>query len=191
MTTSLAADANIMTLRAYLNQVSRPADLPAFWSADAIAAAFAALPPGEPQAIVLTANTRGNQGEIAPDLSLVLQEVRPGQQSAPHRHSFWHLYIVQAGRGVACIEGAGGARAIAAGDIVFVPPFHSHGFDNLEGAEPLILITLQNMPQLAQLGCFMRESEAGSWYLVHTPGEAAATRFEGTLSPAATGPDAA
>lgn len=186
MTTSLATDTNLMTLRAYLDLVGRPADQPAFWSADGLAAALDQVPPGEARTIVLTANARSSHGEIAPGLSLVLQDVKPGQQSPSHRHSFWHLYIVQAGRGVARIEASGGERAIAAGDVIFVPPFHAHSFDNRAGTESLLLITLQNMPQLAQLGCFMREGEGGSWYLVHTPAEPAAAGFTGALSPADT-----
>ncbi|MGG1948225.1 cupin domain-containing protein [Trinickia sp. NRRL B-1857] len=186
MTTSLTTDTNLMTLRAYLDLVGHPADQSAFWSADALATALDQLPPGEARAIVLTSNARSAHGEIAPGLSLVVQDVRPGQQSPSHRHSFWHLYIVQAGRGVAHIEASGGERAIAAGDVIFVPPFHSHGFDNRAGTESLILITLQNMPQLAQLGCFMREGERGSWHLVHTPGEPPAAGLKGALSPTGT-----
>jgi gentisate 1,2-dioxygenase len=94
---------------------------------------------------------------IAPGLSLVIQVLKPGESTKPHRHSFWHLYIVRSGSGEARLGNEDNRKRIAEGDVLFTPAWCTHAVDNREGRAPLVLLRLQNLPQNAELGTLARE----------------------------------
>lgn len=167
MDTATAEDGGLVAFADYLKRAPRPADRPTFWSTTELDRALETLPHGERGTVALAKAPQGALGEVAPGLSLVLQEVKEGEKTSPHRHSFWHLYIVRKGAAAAAIEGSDSAKPIVAGDILFVPPWHAHAFDNRAGTVPLVLLALQNLPQLAALGCLMREDENSNRHLVH------------------------
>lgn len=113
---------------------------------------------GERGTVALVAGS--DSAEVAPGLSMTVQVVVPGARTASHKHSFWHLYVVKSGGG-SCRLGGDVQQALAAGDVLYVPAWSPHSFENECADEPLVLIALQNLPQLAALGTLIRESEAG------------------------------
>jgi gentisate 1,2-dioxygenase len=153
----------ILRYQDYLASVRRQPDRPAAWTWTEIAKALGSSEDGERGKVVaLATGQRSAQGEVAPGLSLVAQEIPPSRQTSKHRHSFWHIYWVGSGHGTAIIENDNEERPLAPADIVFIPPWHAHWFRNDSAVEPLILFALQNAPQMVSLGCHMRETEDGS-----------------------------
>lgn len=71
-------------------------------------------------------------------------EVAPGGFTPHHQHDYEHEILILRGSGVAASEQ--GERALAAGDVIWVPPNEMHQFRNT-GAGPLEFICLIPAPQ--------------------------------------------
>ncbi|MDE1180844.1 cupin domain-containing protein [Paraburkholderia sp.] len=162
---SQAADGGrFVSFDAYLDSASQRRPQSAHWPWSAVSGAWAAHAHGERGTVALVAGppTDGNEpghanAEAAPGVSLTVQIVEPQRTTRSHRHSFWHLYVVVTGEGRAYVE-QGTGYALAPGDALYVPPWAEHRFVNPDGAAPLVLYAVQNLPQVAQLGTLVRES---------------------------------
>ncbi|MEK6346251.1 MAG: hypothetical protein V4764_02150 [Burkholderia sp.] len=171
----------LVPFAAYLRAAAQPRPGAAHWPVAALDEARRRFVHGERGTAALVAGEAG--AEVAPGISLAIQIVEPGTATQPHRHAFWHLYVVVSGAGTAWLGEAGargaheapgaGAAAerergypLAAGDTLYVPPWAAHRFTAepsgpAEPAHPLVLYAVQNLPQLAALGTLVREAAHG------------------------------
>lgn len=145
-----------MSFSTYLDAARLPQERPAVWRADATWHAARQRSGDARGSVALTRDDAHSSGEVAPGLSLTAQRVEHGVYAPLHRHSFWHLYIVQSGSGHIAIEDEANRLPIAPGDWVFVPAWCAHALDNRDGDIPLELFALQNLPQSAALGNLAR-----------------------------------
>jgi len=147
---------NLLRFADYLEREKKPKEIPAHWPATQLAACLADVEPLQRGALALVSNRAAPGAEIAPGISMTVQTLRPGQGTAPHSHSFWHIYIVTSGRGHVYLGADQDKQALAPNDVLYLPPWSEHRFE-CDTAEDLILYTLQNLPQLAALGALVRQ----------------------------------
>lgn len=100
----------------------------------------------------LTLSTPDGGHEVLPGTSMTFQVVRPGGRTTPHAHSWWHLYFVRSGLGSLVFTELGDTAELTAGDIVLIPAWVMHRFDNNGAADDLVLLNMSNLPQQAGLG---------------------------------------
>lgn len=119
------------------------------WSCSAIADALAAAPQTERGSVTLSTDGSPAGCEMIPGLAINVQVVPVGGSTRAHAHAWWHLFFVRSGsaRGVV---GSEGARRLGAGDLLLVPAWNDHCFDN-DGSEDLVLLSMSNLPQQAAL----------------------------------------
>ncbi|MFM0736485.1 cupin domain-containing protein [Paraburkholderia xenovorans] len=153
------AQGDILDFSAYLEQTARPSQEAVVWKWHDVAASLASRPHNVQGTLVLADGEAVDRATIAPGLSLVVQVLKAGETTKPHRHSFWHLYIVRAGAGEVSLGAELRRQRVAEGDVLFVPAWHTHAVHNLEGEVPLVLLRLQNLPQNASLGTLAREDD--------------------------------
>ncbi|TBW33996.1 cupin domain-containing protein [Azotobacter chroococcum] len=90
--------------------------------------------------------------ELLPGMAINIQRVPAGGRTLPHAHSWWHLFLVQEGRGVVqCADEP--CRQVSEGDLLLVPPGVMHRIENNGGVE-LMLLSMSNLPQQVALGSF-------------------------------------
>lgn len=89
--------------------------------------------------------------EILPGMSLTIQVVPPGDRTTPHSHSWWHLYVVRSGAGSVIFDELPDAAGLEAADLVLIPAWSVHHFENREAADDLVLLSMTNLPQQAIL----------------------------------------
>jgi gentisate 1,2-dioxygenase len=145
----------LMPFEAYLKAAAKPPQSGIHWPWGMVMGRAQGGDHGERGTVALV--SQPDSGEAAPGVSLALQVVAPGQATSPHRHSFWHLYVVQEGTGDGYLDGTLHC-ALAPGDVLYVPAWSLHSFRNTSKALPLVLYALQNLPQVATLGTLVRQS---------------------------------
>ncbi len=102
----------------------------------------------------------GGTDEIVPGTAVAFQIVRPGDRTTPHTHAWWHLYVVRSGTGTVVFEESDEAADLTTGDIMLIPAWSTHYFENLGTREDLVLLNVTNLPQQADLYNFLvREKE--------------------------------
>lgn len=99
----------------------------------------------------LTLGAPEGSHEIIPGTSITLQAVRPGDRTTPHSHSWWHLYFVQSGSGTVIFDTTRETAELSEGDIMFIPAWIVHHFENRDADGELLLFNMSNLPQLAGL----------------------------------------
>ncbi|MGX1885820.1 cupin domain-containing protein [Streptomyces sp. NPDC055287] len=99
----------------------------------------------------LTLSSPGGGHEIVPGASMTFQAVPPGDRTTPHSHSWWHLYFVRSGSGTVIFDETGETAEMSDGDIMLIPAWCVHHFENRESQETLLLLNMSNLPQLAGL----------------------------------------
>ncbi|MET8561710.1 cupin domain-containing protein [Streptomyces flaveolus] len=99
----------------------------------------------------LTLAAPDGRHEIVPGTSMTFQAVRPGERTTPHSHSWWHLYFVRAGSGTVIFDDAQESAELSEGDIMLIPAWSVHHFENPYGQADLLLLNVSNLPQLAGL----------------------------------------
>lgn len=152
---------DFITFSEYLKRARRPSPRAVVWPWAGIAEALAAFPHGERGTLALANPDSVDPVSIVFGVSLAVQVVRAGERTQSHTHSFWHLYIVYSGTGNVWLSTDAIPNCIRPKDILLVPAWCPHAFDNGEGAESLVLLALQNLPQCAQLGNLLRSGAAG------------------------------
>lgn len=154
MTTS---QGSIIGYRDYIGVSAKPRATSVLWSSTDILEALDKFAHDVQGTIALSNSDAQESTTIAPGISIVVQSLAPGELSPFHRHSFWHLYIVRSGSGLATTDVEGESRELNSGDILFIPAWTSHAVSNPSGDKPLVLIRLQNLPQMASVGALARE----------------------------------
>lgn len=102
--------------------------------------------------IVALAHANSTDGcKLTPGMAVSMQWLNPGTALKGHAHSWWHLFIIQSGSGTLTL-GDGDAVNISPGDVLLVPAWTEHGFVNTSATEPLAMLNMSNMPQMALLG---------------------------------------
>ncbi len=86
-----------MPFEAYLKAAAKPLQGGIHWPWGMVRGRTDGADHGERGTVALV--SQPDSGEAAPGVSLALQVVPPGYATPPHRHSFWHLYMVPDGRG--------------------------------------------------------------------------------------------
>jgi gentisate 1,2-dioxygenase len=97
-----------------------------------------------------TADTAG-RCELVPGMAISIQVVRAGGRTRPHGHSWWHLFFVQAGTGTMVLGNAQDVVQLSRGDLVLVPAWCEHHFENMTEQDSLVLMSITNLPQQAGL----------------------------------------
>jgi gentisate 1,2-dioxygenase len=158
---------DILPFGEYLTNARRPPPSPVLWKMVDVAVSLAALEHGERGTLALVAPDASDGASIAPGLSLAVQVVRPGESTSAHAHSFWHVYTVSSGRGVAVLGDPRTRSEIEAGDVFLVPAWCKHAFENAQTDTALVLTALQNLPEQSYLGSMVREEADGSLKVVY------------------------
>ncbi|WP_116137457.1 cupin domain-containing protein [Trinickia diaoshuihuensis] len=165
-------EGDLLPFSEYLELTSKPPADPVVWKWQAIESMKENRSPNPQGTLALSGGEVDAHGTVAPGLSLVIQVLRPGDQTEPHRHSFWHLYIVRSGTGHIAFGEAGSPERIEEGDTVFVPAWCHHAIGNRDGEEPLVVYRLQNLPQNASSGNLMREIDGKPQLIYASTGSA-------------------
>ncbi|WP_321893688.1 cupin domain-containing protein [Paraburkholderia tropica] len=150
---------DILEFSSYLEQTARPSQDAVVWKWHEVAAALASRPHNVQGTLVLADGEAIDRATIAPGLSLVIQVLKAGETTKPHRHSFWHLYIVRSGSGEVSLGADLRRQRLVEGDVSFVPAWYTHAVHNLQDDASLVLFRLQNLPQNASLGTLAREDD--------------------------------
>ena len=104
--------------------------------------------------IVALAHDKSIEGcEVTPGMGIAMQWLIPGAVLNGHAHSWWHLFIIQSGSGALTL-GDADEVAVSPGDVLLVPAWTRHGFVNTSAVEPLAMLNMSNMPQMALLSNF-------------------------------------
>jgi gentisate 1,2-dioxygenase len=139
----------------YLARINVPSRQPTKWDWREILEILPRVAPTERGALALAPAGPEGAASIAPGVSATVQVVQPGAATRPHAHSFWHVFVVMAGRG----ELRDTERllfAFDAGDVFTAPPWCEHSLWNCDPSQPLVLLSLQNLPMLADCGGLAR-----------------------------------
>lgn len=88
--------------------------------------------------------------EVTPGMAIAMQWLNPGVVLNGHAHSWWHLFVIQSGSGALTL-GDADEVSVSSGDVLLVPAWTKHGFVNTGAAEPLAMLNMSNMPQMALL----------------------------------------
>ena len=150
-------EGDILSFSEYLELTSKPPADPVVWKWESIESMTRSRPHNPQGTLALSGGRVDEHGTVAPDLSLVIQVLKPGEMTERHRHSFWHLYIVHSGSGEMAFGEDQTRERLVPGDTVFVPAWGYHAIGNPSGTEPFVLFRLQNLPQNASSGNLMRE----------------------------------
>lgn len=101
--------------------------------------------------IVALAHDNSLEGcRLTPGMAVSMQWLIPGAELIGHAHSWWHLFIIQSGSGALTL-GDADAVNVGPGDVLLVPAWTRHGFVNTSATEPLAMLNMSNMPQMAML----------------------------------------
>ncbi|QMU71604.1 cupin domain-containing protein [Streptacidiphilus sp. P02-A3a] len=124
---------------------------PVHWQWREVAGRLGAVEHPERGTLALT--LPDGSAEVLRDIAVAYQVVPAGRHTAPHAHSWYHLFVVQSGTGAITFHRAGGTTrsGLGPGDVQLVPAWCPHGFSN-SGEEDLVLLNVMNIPLLARLG---------------------------------------
>ncbi len=100
----------------------------------------------------ITLSTPDGGHEIVPGTAMTFQVVKPGDRTTPHSHSWWHVYFVRSGAGSVVFDGSDEAAELNTGDIMHIPAWAVHHFENRGVEEDLVLLNMSNYPQQSGLG---------------------------------------
>lgn len=104
--------------------------------------------------IVALAHDKSIKGcEVTPGMAMAMQWLKPGAVLNGHAHSWWHLFVIQSGSGALTL-GDADEVTVSIGDVLLVPAWTKHGFVNTSAVEPLAMLNMSNMPQMALLSNF-------------------------------------
>ncbi len=124
---------------------ARPA-APVAWHWSNVLGLLAAAPHGERGSLTLSATDVASGCELLPGMAINVQVVGAGSSTRTHAHSWWHLFLVQSGQAVAVVGDAGSRSELRQGDVLLVPAWCDHRFENA-GTDDLIVLSMSNLPQ--------------------------------------------
>lgn len=121
------------------------------WRWPGIGERLAAARHGERGTFTLTRDGTAAGCEFLGGMAINVQVVPPHESTRPHTHAWWHLFVVQSGRGSASIGTDGESVEIGERDVLLIPAWCTHAFRS-EGDEALVLLSMSNLPQQTRLG---------------------------------------
>jgi len=126
-------------------------EVPVVWKWKEIVEQFDTTAHTERGTITLSTAATAGRCELLPGMAISIQVVNAGGRTRPHAHSWWHLFFVQAGAGTMVLGSAQDVVQLSRNDLVLVPGWCAHHFENTTGQESLVLMSLTNLPQQAGL----------------------------------------
>ncbi|MFD9094943.1 cupin domain-containing protein [Streptomyces collinus] len=127
----------------------RETPAPVVWPWETLAGELAEAEHSEYGTLTLAGPDGGH--EIVPGTSMTFQSVRPGERTTPHAHSWWHLYFVRSGSGVLVLDETDESTELSDGDVLLIPAWWAHHFENRGTEGDLLLLNMSNLPQQAAL----------------------------------------
>ncbi|WP_051966164.1 cupin domain-containing protein [Kitasatospora mediocidica] len=113
-----------------------------------------------PERGTLALSLPDGSAEIVRDTAVAYQVVPAEGRTTAHAHSWYHLFVVRSGTGTVVFEPAGERTELNPGDIMLVPAWSLHRFENPGAQGDLVLLNLMNIPLLSQLGNLFSEQGA-------------------------------
>ncbi|MFD0448631.1 cupin domain-containing protein [Streptomyces indonesiensis] len=115
-----------------------------------------------PERGTLALSLPNGSAEIIRDVAVAYQVIPAGKNTTPHAHTWYHLFVVQAGTGTVTFHDTSETTDLSLGDLLLVPAWSLHHFNN-PTSQSLVLLNLMNIPLLAELGNLAsRQSEPGA-----------------------------
>jgi mannose-6-phosphate isomerase-like protein (cupin superfamily) len=134
----------------FRQRYSKTQSAPVLWQWTTLAEELSVAEHTERGSLALSA--LDGDAESIPGVGAAFQVLKPGGRTTPHSHSWWHLYLVRSGVGRAEFDEVHGGAHLNAGDILLIPAWVQHSFENLDAEEDLVLLNLLNIPQQTVLG---------------------------------------
>lgn len=135
----------------YRNLYSQKRELPVVWRWRELTEQLDASAHTERGTLALSVADTAGRCELVPGMAITIQVVSSGGRTRPHAHSWWHLFFVQAGTGTMVLGNARDVAQLSRGDLVLVPAWCEHHFENTSEQESLVLMSISNLPQQAGL----------------------------------------
>ncbi|WP_345894325.1 cupin domain-containing protein [Pseudomonas violetae] len=120
------------------------------WTSDELLAMRESLASSEVDIVALAHDNSIEGCKLTPGVAVSVQWLKPGAALNRHAHGWWHLFVIQAGSGLLTM-GEGEEVRASIGDVLLVPAWTRHGFVNTSATEPMAMLNMSNMPQLALL----------------------------------------
>jgi gentisate 1,2-dioxygenase len=131
--------------RSHFDQIQ---ELGAHWSWSSLLTELEAARHGERGSLTLSSSGDTSGCELIPGLSINVQVVPAASVTRSHAHAWWHIFLVQEGRATAILGET--RRELAPSDLLLVPAWVTHRFENSNGYR-LILLSFSNLPQQRSL----------------------------------------
>lgn len=144
----------------YRDHFSPRAGVSVHWSWASIAQALASAPQAERGSLTLSSTGTAPGCELIPGIAINVQIVLRGTSTRSHSHSWWHLFFVRSGCARA-VMGSGDIRRLNAGDLLLVPAWNDHRFEN-DGDDDLVLLSMSNLPHQAALANHLAQEPVDS-----------------------------
>jgi gentisate 1,2-dioxygenase len=128
---------------------------PVVWQWKTLADALGTAEHSERGTIALT--MPDGDTEVVPGTAVAFQVITPGGRTTSHAHTWWHLYVVRSGTGTVVFDELDETADLNPGDIMLIPAWSMHHFENRGGSQDLVLLNLMNLPHLADLGNLLSE----------------------------------
>ena len=135
----------------YRSLYSQRRELPVVWKWKELAEQFDTSAHTERGTLTLSTADPAGRCELVPGMAISIQVVSAGGRTRPHAHAWWHLFVVQAGTGTMVLGSARDEVQLSRGDLVLVPAWCEHHFENTSEQESLALMSMTNLPQQAGL----------------------------------------
>jgi gentisate 1,2-dioxygenase len=94
-------------------------------------------------------------GHTMPTIGCYVQMLKPGEKTAPHRHTGTYLYQVVSGEGVTVASGK--EMNWGAKDCFLIPPWSIHTLANTSKSQPAFLFSMTDRPILEALGQYRED----------------------------------
>jgi gentisate 1,2-dioxygenase len=134
----------------FRESLGRQPNKPRVWKGAELSDMRQTLESSDVDIIALTNDNTLEGCQLTPGMAVSMQWLVPGSTLDGHAHAWWHLFIIQSGIGTLSLGDAGEVN-IGPGDVLLVPAWTRHGFVNTSATEPLAMLNLSNMPQMALL----------------------------------------
>lgn len=109
----------------------------------------------------LTLSLPNGSHQPVPGTAMTFQVVRPGGRTTAHSHSWWHLYFVRSGKGSVVFDEPRETAELDVGDIMLIPAWSVHHFENHGAPEDMVLLSITNLSQQADLANLMSREFPG------------------------------
>ncbi len=133
----------------FRESLNRPPQTAKVWRRDELAQVRQSLESSDVDIVALAHHNSTDGCNLMPGMAVSMQWLKPGGTLNGHAHAWWHLFIIQSGSGELTL-GDAQAVTVSIGDVLLVPAWTRHGFVN-SSDQPLAMLNMSNMPQMAQL----------------------------------------